>query len=181
MKFKLRNLRNLRNLRWVCLLLLISSSTTALAELKVGVLKMELIVQEAPQAKVSQEKLKKEFKARHMEFESAENKLKTAFEQLKRDKDVLSEAEKRKKEKWVQKLQRDLQHLEQALKTDYSIRYQEEMDLFLRSVKKAVDDFAIQEKYDCILPEQAIIFHAKHMDVTKAVLKKLETVENAKK
>lgn len=101
--------------------------------------------------------------------------MQNAFEQLKRDKDVLSEAEKRQQEKTVQKLKRDFQRQDQEFRVDYSTRQREEMEALFKIVMTVVEELAIAKKYDLILPKQATLYSSRKVDVTSEVLKKLNT------
>ena len=162
------------------LLLVLSFSTTVVcAALKIGVLNVETLLTESPQAKFSMQKLEKEFKGRQAELQSIDSQLKKAFTALQRDKEVISESERRKKEQNIQKLQRDLQRKDQEFKADYSARHNEELASFLKIVKTVADGLAVKEKYDLVLHDKTTFFHSKHIDITDKVLQGLKAASSS--
>ncbi len=143
----------------------------AQAEIKIGVIDMRQIINNAPQAKEAMEKLKKEFKAREDKIISAEKSLKEKADKLQRNSAVMSEAEKSKLEKDVVSNQRELQHLQAEFREDAAIRQQEEMKKLMDKVNTIVEDVAKKEKYDLIIHKDVVPFAVKTVDVTDKVIK----------
>ncbi|MGD9590923.1 MAG: OmpH family outer membrane protein [Candidatus Berkiella sp.] len=143
----------------------------AQAELKIGVIDMRAIINNAPQAKEAMEKLKKEFKAREDKIITAEKSLKEKADKLQRNSAVMSEAEKAKLEKEVVSSQRELQHLQAEFREDAALRQQEEMKKLMDKVNTVVEDVAKKDKYDLIIHKDVVPYAVKTVDVTDKVIK----------
>ncbi len=145
----------------------------AQAELKIGVIDMRAIINNAPQAKEAMDKLKKEFKAREEKIVASEKSLKEKAEKLQRNSAVMSEAEKSKLEKDVISSQRELQHLQAEFREDAATRQQEEMKKLMDKVNTVVENVAKKEKYDLIIHKDVVPFAVKTVDVTDKVIKEI--------
>lgn len=149
----------------------VSAMPVSAAELKIGIIDMRAIINNAPQAKEAMEKLKKEFKAREDKIVTAEKSLKEKAEKLQRNSAVMSDAEKSKLEKEVVSGQRELQHLQAEFREDAALRQQEEMKKIMDKVNTVVEDVAKKEKYDLIIHKDVVPFAVKTVDVTDKVIK----------
>lgn len=146
----------------------------AAVSFKVGVLDWQLLAAKSPQADSAGKRLEKEFKSRKDAFVEKQKQLETKHEKLQRDKEVMSEAERTKSERELMKLQQDLRTIQEENQSDYATRHREEMDKFLNVVKEVVDKYAVQEKFDLILPQDATLYVSDRMDITPVILEKLK-------
>lgn len=151
------------------------------SNLKIGVLDWQQLLAKAPQAEDAGKRLEKEFQARKDKLINLQKSFQTKQEKLARDRDVMSESERGKSEKELTKLQQDLRHMDEELRSDYTTRHREEMDDFINIVREVVGKLAAEEKYDLVLPQEATLFMADRIDVTEKVLQKLAKAKpNAK-
>lgn len=142
------------------------------AELKVGVVHVQKLVAESPQAQQIQEKLQQEFAPRERELMAQQNELKGLQEKFQRDAQVMSESERSNMERRIRDLGRDLQFRVQSLREDAQTRQQEEMGKLQRELGQAVEAFAKAEGYDLILTD-GVAFRKETLDVTDQVLKRI--------
>jgi outer membrane protein len=140
---------------------------------KIGVLDWQQLLTKAPQAEEAGKRLEKEFQARKDKLMDMQKKFQSEQEKLARDRATMSDNERGKSEKNITKLQQDLRHLDEELRSDYTARHREEMDEFIKIVREVVDKLAAEEKYDLVLPQEATLFMNERIDVTEKVLQRL--------
>lgn len=145
-----------------------------LSSTKIGVLDWQILLTKAPQAEAAAKRLEKEFQAPKDKLVNKQKEFQAKREKMQRDVDVMSVAERGKKEKELAKTEQDLRRMDEELRSDYTTRHREEMDNFIKAVKEVVDKVAEEEKYDLVLPQEATLYVADRIDVTETVLERLE-------
>ena len=95
---------------------------SAAADLKVGYVDVQKLLEEAPQAQAIAEQLKKEFQPRQDELQATQDKLKSIEDKLQRDGDVMSDAQRSKYHTDATTLQRDLQRHQEDFRDDLNTR-----------------------------------------------------------
>lgn len=150
----------------------VAAAPVGAAELKIGVVHVQKLVAESPQAQKIQEKMQQEFAPRERELMTQQNELKGLQEKFQRDAQVMSESERSNMERRIRDLGRDLQFRVQSLREDAQTRQQEEMGKLQRELGQAVEAFAKAEGYDLILTD-GVAFRKEALDVTDQVLKRI--------
>lgn len=143
---------------------------------RIGVLDWQLLLSKSPQAEDAGKRLEKEFQAPKDKFVNKQKDFQTKREKLQRDADVMSVAERGKKEKELAKMEQDLRRMDEELRSDYATRHREEMDLFIKEVRDVVEKVAEEYKYDLVLSQEAALYVAERIDITGKVLERLEKV-----
>ena len=160
---------------------LVSALTTVLASeastVKVGVLDWQQLFSKAPQAEEAGKRLEKEFQGAKDRLINKQKEFQTKRDKLQRDKDVMSAHERAKKEKELAKMEQDLRRMDEELRSDYTTRHREETDDFVKTVREIVENFAADQKYDLVLPQEATIYVSDRVDITDTILTKLEDVK----
>lgn len=149
-------------------------SVAVATDTRIGVLDWQVLLTKAPQAEAAAKRLEKEFQAPKDKLVNKQKEYQTKREKMQRDADVMSAAEKGKKDKELAKMEQDLRRMDEEFRSDYTTRHREEMDNFIKEVKDIVDKVAEEEKYDLVLPQEATLYVADRIDVTEKVLEKLE-------
>lgn len=157
-----------------------ATATAANHLTKIGVLDWQQLLTKAPQAEEAGKRLEKEFQARKDKLMDMQKKFQAEQEKLQRDRVTMSDAERAKSEKNITKLQQDLRHMDEELRSDYTARHREEMDDFIKVVREVVDKLAAEEKYDLVLPQEATLFMNERIDVTEKVLQRLSKTKVSK-
>lgn len=144
----------------------------AFAELKIGYVQVDKILQEAPQTSESGKKLEKEFSPRSQELERLAKQIKDQESALDKDALTISESDRRNKERDIQNLKNEFQRKQRELREDVSIRKNEELSALQDRVNKAVQSVAEAEGYDLIV-YSGVAYAKKTIDITDKVLKAL--------
>lgn len=144
----------------------------AMADLKIGYVQVDKILQEAPQTAESGKKLEREFSPRSQELDKLAKQIKEQETVLDKDALTISESDRRNKERDIQNLKTEFQRKQRELREDISIRKNEELSLLQDRVNKAVQTVAEAEGYDLIV-YSGVAYAKKTIDITDKVLKAL--------
>jgi outer membrane protein len=166
-------LKKIGRLVSVALLLLPIYPGLALAELKIGVVNPERILEQAPQVEAARSRLEKEFASRDKELVAAQRDVKSLEEKLSRDSSVMSESQRAKIERDVLTKKRDLKRSQQEFREDVSIRRNEELDKLQRQIYQTIVQIAKERKFDLVLGE-GVIYASDSVDITDQVLQRLK-------
>src|SRR3569832_2728425 len=115
---------------WVLLGLLAMAPAFG-AELKIGYVNAARLMDESPQAVEVAKRLKEEFSGKESELQAGQKKLKQMGEQIARDGAVMSEGERRKLERDMDALKRDLSRTAGEFREDLNLRRNEEVGKLL--------------------------------------------------
>jgi len=150
--------------KFLAFVALFLASLSVYADLKVGFVQVDKILQEAPQTIESNKKLEK---------------LKTDIKTLKEkeaafSKDVLTmkESERATREKGLAQFRVDIQRTERELKEDINIRRNEELGGLQDQINKAVTAVSKAENYDLVV-YSGVAYASKEIDITDKILKSL--------
>lgn len=140
------------------------------AELKVGYVQVDKILQEAPQTSESGKKLEREFSPRSQELDRMAKQIKDLEAALDKDSLTISEAERRNKERDVQNMKIEFQRKQRELREDINLRKNEELGVLQDRVNKAVQSVSETEGYDLVV-YSGVAYASKKIDITDKVLK----------
>ena len=134
------------------LVFIFSLSVSAQAqEVKIGVVNIPALMEQAPQARVAMAALDEEFKPRQREIIARQTELQELTEKVQRDLAVMGETERRNAEKDLRDLQREVTRLQTEFREDLNLRRNEELGNLQRSLLKEVQDFAQASGYDLVV------------------------------
>jgi outer membrane protein len=140
------------------------------ADLKVGYVQVDKILQEAPQTAESGKKLEREFSPRSQELDRMAKQIKDLEAILDKDGLTISEAERRNKERDVQNIKIEFQRKQRELREDINLRKNEELGSLQDRVNKAVQSVSEAEGYDLVV-YSGVAYASKKIDITDKVLK----------
>jgi len=152
--------------------ILIFSINVANAELKVGFVKVDQILKDAPQAEQSNKKLETEFKARTEKLKKDIKSLNDQEAKYRKDSLTLSDKDKEKKERQLQQTRIDLQRGERELREDIDLRRREEITKLQNEVTKVIEKLAVEQKFDLIF-YTGVAYASDKVNITPDVLKAL--------
>jgi outer membrane protein len=144
------------------------------AELKIGVVNVPRLLEEAPQAKTAMQALQDEFAPRQREIVAQTKDLKTKEEKLQRDGAVMAENERRNFEKDLRDGQREVQRKQNEYVEDLNLRRNEELGKLQRSLLQEVQTYAKASNYDLVVGD-GVLFRNDSIDVTAQVLAALQS------
>ncbi|CAM8390770.1 HlpA Outer membrane protein [Candidatus Methylopumilus planktonicus] len=148
------------------------ASLTVHADLKVGFVQVDKILQEAPQTIESNKKLEKEFSARTDKLKADVKSLKERESSFSKDALTMKESERDTKEKSLSQLRVDVQRKERELREDINIRRNEELGGLQEQINKAVTSVAKAEGFDLVL-YNGVAYASEKIDITDKILKSL--------
>ncbi len=142
------------------------------AELKVGYVQVDKILQEAPQTAESGKKLEREFSPRSQELDRTQKQIRDIEAALDKEGVTLSETERRNKERDASNLKIEFQRKQRELREDINLRKNEELSSLQDRINKAVQTVSETEGYDLVV-YGGVAFASKKIDITDKVLKLL--------
>lgn len=142
------------------------------AELKIGYVQVDKILQEAPQTAESGKKLEKEFSPRTKELETLQKQIKDQETKLDKDALTMSESARRDKERDISNLKIEFQRKQRELREDINLRKNEELSVLQDRINKAVTSVAETDGYDLVV-YSGVAYASKKIDITDKVLKSL--------
>jgi outer membrane protein len=142
------------------------------AELKVGYVQVDKILQEAPQTAETGKKLEREFSPRTAELERLQKQIRDIEAQLDKESLTISETDRKNKERDASNLKIDFQRKQRELREDINLRKNEELGTLQDRINKAVTSVAEADGYDLVV-YGGVAFASKKIDITDKVLKAL--------
>jgi len=142
------------------------------AEIKIGFVKVDEILKNAPQAEASNKKLEKEFTTRTEKLKKAISDLNDKENKFRKDSLTLSDNEKEKKQREFQQTRIDIQRSERELREDIDLRRREEIGKLQAQVTKVIEKLSERDKFDLIL-YTGVAYASDKVNITDLVLKEL--------
>jgi outer membrane protein len=162
--------------KWFKLVLLLmfcmSMSSGYSEDLKVGFVNTERVFKESAPAVRSQKKLQNEFSVREEEIKAVDAEANRIRQKLEKDGLVLEETQRRNLEADLGRLSRDMQRLQREFQEELNLAKNTEMKVILRIANEAIQEIAVNEKFDLILQEA--VYRSDRLDITDKVIEALK-------
>lgn len=142
-------------------------------DIKIGVVNVPVLMEQAPQAKVAMDALQEEFAPRQRDILAKQKELEDLNTRVQRDLAVMGETERRNAEMELRDLQRDVQRLQSEFREDLNLRRNEELGNLQRSLLKEVQDYAETEGFDLVVGD-GVLYASSAVNITEAVLRAME-------
>jgi outer membrane protein len=146
----------------------------ASAEIKMGVVNFQKLLEDAPQTKTAMQALENEFAPRRRELLTMQNDLKARDEKLQKEGAVMSEADRAKAEKTLRDQQREFSRKAGEFQDDASTRRNEEIGKVQRYLVTEIQGYANAQGFDLVLGE-GVFFAKGPLDITANILAVLVT------
>ncbi|MET0281384.1 MAG: OmpH family outer membrane protein [Steroidobacteraceae bacterium] len=143
------------------------------AELKIGVVSIQRLAQESPQAKSANDAIRAEFAPKEREIQTQGATLKAREERLTKDGATMTEVQRAAAEKELRDGYRELQLKQTTVQDDFNARRNEEQSKLNRVLLEEVQNFAKAQNYDLILAD-GVLYATNPLDVTGPVLQALQ-------
>ena len=137
-------------------------------EVKIGVVNIPLLMEQAPQARVAMEALDEEFKPRQREIIAKQTEFQELSEKESKDLSGIPGAEKE-----LRDLQREVTRLQNEFREDLNLRRNEELGVLQRSLLKEVQDYAQSAGYDVVVGD-GVLYASEAVNITENVLRAME-------
>ena len=152
---------------------LITIPATASAEVRIGVVKLNRLFDEAPQALALQRSLTEEFAPRERELRAKQEELVAIQDRLKQSNDFISDEERRRLEQQFRDGQRDLQRTQNEFIEDVNLRRNERLGELQRLFIAEIQSYGEAQGFDLVLVE-GFIHASDKLDITQQVLQVLQ-------
>lgn len=152
---------------------LVASPTAALADGKIGVVKLNRLFEEAPQSLALQRSLTEEFAPRERDIRSKREELVGIEERLKQGEGFISEDERRRLEQTFRDGQRDFQRAQTEFVEDLNLRRNERLGDLQRLFIAEIQAYGKAQGYDLILVD-GVVHASDKIDITQQVLQVLQ-------
>jgi outer membrane protein len=144
------------------------------AEVKMGVVNFQKLLEDAPQTKTAMQALENEFAPRRRELLTLQNDLKARDEKLQKEGAVMAEADRAKAEKTLRDQQREFSRKAGEFQDDASTRRNEEIGKVQRYLVTEIQAYANAQGFDLVLGD-GVFFAKGPLDITANVLAVLAT------
>lgn len=156
------------------LALLVALAAPALAqEVKIGVVNINVLMEQSPQAQQAMEALQEEFAPRQRSILAKQKEFEDLAAKAQRDAAVMGETERRNTESQLRDMQRDLQRMQEEFREDLNLRRNEEIGNLQRSLLKEVQDYAQEAGFDLVMGD-GVLYASSAVNITEAVLKAMQ-------
>ncbi len=155
-------------------ILMLASTHAVGASLKVGVVKVETILTEAPQVQAVNDSMLERFGGRKTELQEMEKEINEMQENYKRNELVMTEDKLNElKDSIIGKIQ-EFKQKEAVLQQEVNTVRNQELAVLQQSVRSIIDDIAKDEKFDLILTSEGVAFSSDKLDITNKVLERMK-------
>ena len=142
-------------------------------ELKIGVVNIPVLMEQAPQARVAMAALEEEFQPRQRIIIAKQTEFEELSGKVQRDVAVMGEVERRNAEKDLRDLQREVTRLQTEFREDLNLRRNEELGNLQRSLLKEVQDYAEASGFDLVVGD-GVLYASTAVNITENVLRSME-------
>jgi outer membrane protein len=157
-----------RGLALLCTLLTVGAAEAQTTDIKIGVVNMSQLIEQAPQSQAVMAELRDEFAPRQRDLTAMQTALTTKQETYQRDASVMGAAERANLEREIRDGTRDLQRADNELREDFNIRQNEELTNLQRTIVQQVQTYARDAGFDLVIYEA--VYASEAVDITAAVL-----------
>ena len=146
------------------------------AELKVGVVNAQKVLEQAPQAEAARKRLEVEFAPRDKSMIDVQKDVRKNEEKLEKDAMIMSEAEKQKLDRELTSQKRELKRKQEEFRDDLNARRNEEFGKLQKRIADVILAAAKDGGYDLVLTD-GVLYASDKVDITDMVLKRLAAMD----
>lgn len=152
--------------------LVLPGAGAAAQDLKIGFVNASKVSAEAPQAEAARRKLEREFEPRDAELVAMQSDLEDLETRLRQDGAVMEEAERRRLERDILTLKRDIRRRQEEFREDFNLRRNEELSKLQRRILDTIAQVAEARGYDLVVSD-GVIFASDRVDITPLIIERL--------
>lgn len=153
--------------------LMAGTISASAAELKIGVVDFQKIINDSEPGKKFEADMKQEGKQMEAEIEKNKEELKQLKEKLEREAMVMSEKAKEEKQIEFNVKLSSLQKKQAQFRKDFLTKQRQGVGKFRMEVLEIANEIGKDEKYALIISKDALLYMDGAVDITPAVIKKL--------
>ena len=145
------------------------AAAPAWAELKIGYVNFNQLIQESPDAKVIVANLQSEFLPRQRELQTLQQTLKAREDKLTKDGATMTDDQRAREDKEIRDGERELQRKQTEFQDDANNRRNEELSALQKTLVEKVRGFGKLQNYDLIIAD-GVVYATGAVDITPQVL-----------
>lgn len=154
--------------------ILILATTSVKAEVKIGIVKLDILFKEIPIYKESQKKMKDEFEPRANELKKIETSWNKLNDDYLKNERVMSKDERKNKIDEINKVEKEFREKQQKLQQELQSKQNSELNRIRVIVEDAINEYAKDNDYDLILRADGTTLYSKtYVDITQEIIQKL--------
>ena len=134
-------------------LMIAAGASAQIESLKVGVVSVNRLLEQAPQFRSAMQALQEEFAPRQRDLVALQRTLQEKSDTYERDGAIMAEAERLNLEREIRDGQRDFAREQGDLNEDANIRQNEELSSLQRSLLQEVQNFSRSAGYDLVVAD----------------------------
>jgi len=145
------------------------------AELKMGIVNLDVLFKEIPIYRESQEKVKKQFDPRARNLKTLEQEWNNLNDQYLKNETVMSDKEKKDLVEKIQNIETKFRSGQEKIQADLQKVQSEELSRIRAIVEKAITDYAEKNDFDIIIRADGTTLYAKkYINITQEIISKLQ-------
>lgn len=157
----------------VAVALVLGGATYASAELKVGYIDLQKVLNESSSGKAAKEKIGQKVKEYEIQVQTQQKELQTAKEELEKQALLLSNEARSQKEREYQQKLKDLQRFTKDIREELQMKDADFTRQILDEILKIVSKYGEDKGYTIIFEknESSLVYASEQIDVTAEVTK----------
>ena len=148
---------------------IIGSPPVAAAELRVGFVDVDRVLEKAPQAAQARTRIESEFAPRERELLARQKEVRGREDRLLKNAAVMSASERQRQEEGIRKAKRDLRRSQDEFREDLNLRRSQELSKLQRKVVEVIRALAKSDGFDIVLMN-GVVFASERVEVTGKAL-----------
>lgn len=159
--------------------LLLPTLTTQAAEVSVGIVSMQKVLDESKKGKDVQKKFEQSVATEKKEIEKREGTIKKAQEDFVRDQATMSEEQRRKKQREIQNQVSELQQFANEAQEKMSAKRLDLLKTVVEPAKEIVNKVAKEKKMTIVFErgESGLLYFDEAIDLTPEIIKRLDAAK----
>lgn len=145
------------------------------AELKIGVVDRQVLLQQSPQAEAATKQMHQKFDSRSKDLQAQQNKIKDLQDQINRNGAVMSANQLQTLENQLDNLQQDFRRKQDDFQADVNAQRNLEISELQAAIDKAAQKFAKTQKFNLIIEKGVTYYADSTVDVTDQVLSQMQS------
>ncbi|TQV86636.1 OmpH family outer membrane protein [Aliikangiella coralliicola] len=150
--------------------LILTAGSLSAADLKIGVVDIQAVLQQAPQLKTVGESIQKKFKEQQDELAALRKKGTDLQEKAKRDAMTMTNPEKLKIQRELQSLDAEFELKQKFLEEDVSFTSKQERAKIMQRIMQAVKKVSEEEKFDLVVRSDVALHASSAINITNKVI-----------
>lgn len=146
------------------------AGTSLAADQKIGIVNVQNVFSQMPEAATMQQDILAEFKDQAAEIQKLEGDIKYNIEKSKRDEAIMSDKEMEELGKTILEQRKQYETKGRALQQNMERRKMEEQQKIIGRIMTAVNEVAKTEGFDFILSNQSVAFSKPDADISAKVV-----------